>query len=32
VTGFIAFGMMVTYGGRMVRMLRDQARDPGELA
>lgn len=30
--GLIAFGLMITYGARMVRMLRDQARDPGELA
>jgi hypothetical protein len=32
VIGFLAFGMMITYGARMVRMLRDQAREPGELA
>ena len=30
--GFLALGLAITYGARMVRMLRDQARHPGELA
>lgn len=29
--GFLALGLVITYGVRMVRMLRAQARDPGEL-
>jgi hypothetical protein len=29
---FLALGLVITYGWRMVRMLRDQAREPGELA
>jgi len=32
VTGFLALALVITYGARMVRMLRDQAREPGELA
>lgn len=30
--GYLAFGLVITCGARMVRMLRDQAREPGELA
>jgi hypothetical protein len=30
--GLLAFGLVITYGVRMVRMLRDQAHEPGELA
>jgi hypothetical protein len=32
VIGLLAFGLVITYGARMVRMLRDQAREPGQLA
>jgi len=32
VIGFLALALVITYGARMVRMLRDQARQPGELA
>jgi len=32
VLGYLCLGLVVTYGARMVRMLRDQAREPGELA
>lgn len=30
--GLIAIGLMVTYGARMLRMLIEQTREPGELA
>jgi HAAS len=32
VIGYLCLGLVITYGARMVRMLRDQAREPGELA
>jgi hypothetical protein len=32
VIGYLCLGLVITYGVRMVRVLRDQARDPGELA
>jgi hypothetical protein len=32
VLGYLCLGLVITYGARMVRMLRDQAREPGELA
>lgn len=32
VVGYLCLGLVITYGARMVRMLRDQAREPGELA
>ena len=32
VLGCLCLGLVITYGARMVRMLRDQAREPGELA
>jgi hypothetical protein len=31
-TVYAALGLTITYGLRMLRMLREQARDPGELA
>jgi len=30
--GYLALGLVITYGARMVRMLHDQAREPRELA
>jgi hypothetical protein len=30
--GYLALGLVITYGARMVRMLRDQAREPREVA
>ena len=30
--GYLCLGLVITYGARMIRMLRDQAREPGELA
>jgi hypothetical protein len=32
VIGYLCLGLVITYGARMIRMLRDQAREPGELA
>jgi hypothetical protein len=32
VLGYHCLGLVITYGARMVRMLRDQAHEPGELA
>lgn len=32
VLGYLCLGLVITYGARMVRMLRDQARGPAELA
>jgi hypothetical protein len=30
--GYLCLGLVIIYGARMIRMLRDQAREPGELA
>jgi hypothetical protein len=32
VIGYLALGLVITYGARMVRMLHGQAREPGQLA